>query len=187
MSEAGIRDEATPPVAAARRAFGARLAGALRLDAPSYDEIARDPAAIAQAAAVAAVVAALEGAALLPSEGAGNALERGVSVAVLWLVTSGLVWGVGRWFGYEARFGGVLAALGFATSLRLPMALWVIPVEMLRIAVTLLSTALLLGGYATAARAALAVPIGRAAFVVGAALAIEIFLLLVWRSIAGAA
>jgi hypothetical protein len=165
MSQAEVPTEQTAAAPAAGRSLLQRVLGALRLDASVYDEIAADPGALAQAAGVAAAAGAAR--ALSAPNGAFSlqGLVWAALVFAFWPATSALVWGLGKWFGHPSDFGRMLRACGFAMAPFLLLLSEVLPIEIVRVSMAFLSTALLLGAFIVAVRQVLGVSTGRAAFV----------------------
>jgi hypothetical protein len=165
MSEAPApRDDVpTPDVG---RSLAERVLGALRLDGSVYDEVAGDPTALGQAAGVAAaasVVRAMTAPAGLFSR---QGLVWAGIVFLFWLVSSATTWGIARALGHGAHLGRLLRACGLAMAPFLLLVVSLLPVDLVRVAVAFLSTALLLAAFVVAVRQALRVSTGRAAFVV---------------------
>ena len=90
MSEADmqrIADDVEP--AAAGRSFAERLVGAFRLDGSVYEEVASDPGALAQAAAVVACVAVARAIGIASSTTPMQAAIASVSAFGFWPACSG--------------------------------------------------------------------------------------------------
>jgi hypothetical protein len=77
-----------------------------------------------------------------------------------------LTWGVARVLGHGADLGRLLRACGFAMAPLLLLVVLLVPIELLRVVVSFLSTALLIAAYVVGVREALRVTVGRAAYVV---------------------
>ena len=166
MSEADmqrIADDVEP--AAAVRSFAERLVGAFRLDGSVYEEVASDPGALAQAAAVVACVAVARAIGIASSTTPMQAAIASVSAFGFWLLTAALVWSVGNVLRHPSEFARVLRAVGFAMSPLILVALVLVPNEWVRAGVMLVTYALLFGALVVAVRPALRVDTGRAAFV----------------------
>lgn len=171
MSEAGIPNTAStaPP---SGRSFVERLLGVLRLDAAAYEDVASDPAALGQAAVVAA--AAAIGGAIGTEWGlfSGQGLVFMCLLFALWPISAILVFALARWFGHTTDLMRVARLMGFARAPYVLLALAAIPIESVRVAVLFGSTALLLAIFVVAVRHALHTTTGRAAFVGGVTLLI---------------
>jgi len=159
--------------------FFRRVAGVLRLDPRSFDEVEADPAAFWQAAAIVLVAGVARGVASLASEG-GPGLFGGVAGAiVLWLVATSLLTGVGaRWVHGTTDFHEVLRTLGFAAA-----PLWLLAPAFFLQGSAYLGVAVFVHAWAIAAaviavRQALDVTTARALAACGIALALAIALLL---------
>lgn len=181
MSEAGVPNTATSSAPPAGRSFVDRLMGVLRLDAAAYEDIASDPAAIGQAAAV--VAAAALGRAVSAQGGplAAQGLLFLVQIAALWPVISLMVLAIGRWFGHPAEFSRVARVMGYAFAPFALAALGAVPVEAVQIAVAFLSTALLLATFVVGVRHALRTTTGLAGFVCMVIVLILVFVSMVYR------
>jgi hypothetical protein len=164
MSEAGIPNTAStaPPHG---RSFVDRLLGVLRLDGSAYDDVAADPGALGQAAAVVLVAAACRA---ISARG-GPFSEQGilflVQLIAFWPVNTLLVFAIGRWFGHTPDLMRVARVMGFAMAPFALALLGLVPVEAVRFVVALLSTALLLATFVVGVRHALQTATGRAVFV----------------------
>jgi hypothetical protein len=174
MSEAGIPEAAPttepgPPgpqaEPSAGRSFVERLTGVLRLDSSAYDDVADDAGALGQAAVVVGLAALARS---LSAEGGplgGQGIAFMIQVAATWPIAAFLIWSLGSWFGHPTSFGRVARVIGFAMAPLLLTALNALPVEFVRIAVDLLSTALLIATFVIGTRQAQRTTTGRAAFV----------------------
>lgn len=145
------------------RAFGARLAGAMRLDATLYEEVEHDPGALGQAAAVVALGGLAEGLALTGMLGASGLVAGVVAGFVGWLLATAIVWLIGvRLMRHTSDFPELARTLGFASAPRLLFAIGVLPIgpllPMLRLVVALAT----MGTFVIAVRQALDVSTGRA-------------------------
>jgi hypothetical protein len=163
MSEAGIPNTAStaPPA----RSFVERLLGVLRLDASSYDDVAADPRAIGQAAAIVGVAAIGRSVSAQGGPLGFQAMWFLGQLLLLWPVLSLLVYAIGRWFGHTPDLLRVARVMGFAMA---PFALGVlhlIPVEWARNAADLLWVALLIATVVVGIRQALQTTTGQASFV----------------------
>lgn len=166
MSEAGteqIAEGASP--AAAGRSFAQRFVGAFRLDGSVYEEVASDPAALAQAAAVAAVAAAARAVGVLSATTSGQAIFGAISVLAFWPVAALLIWSAANLLRSPAELGRVLRVVGFAMAPLVLVTLVLVPNEWFRGGVLLVTYALLFGALLVGVRAALRIDTGRAAFV----------------------
>jgi hypothetical protein len=153
----------TAPVPApASRSFVERLLGALRLDAPTFDEIEHDRGALGQAAAVVGLggIAAAIGA----GGGVGGLIGGVVGAVVGWLVSAGFVWLVGVLvMKHSSDYPELLRTLGFASAPQLLLVLRGIPV--LGALVGLVAFLWGLAAWVVAVRQALDVSTGRAVVV----------------------
>ena len=144
----------------AKRSFGERLMGALRLDAATYDEIEHDPDALGQAAGVIALSAVCAG--IGSASGGLGAILGGVVAAFIgWLLATGIVWLIGvRMMGHTSDYPELLRTLGFASAPQLLLIIAFIPVlgAIVRIGVFFWG----LAAYVVAVRQALDVETGRA-------------------------
>ncbi len=152
--------------AAAGRPFGARLLGALKLEAGVYEEVEHDPAATGQAAGVVALAALAQWLAspFFPAV----ALLGGSLLATFlsWGVATAIVWAIGvKWFEHTSDFGELLRTLGFANAPALLLAIGIIPLGPLLGVLWLAVYVLLLIAFVIAVRQALDVSTGRAVFV----------------------
>jgi hypothetical protein len=175
-TEAGQQAEPRPG-----RSFVERLTGVLRLDASAYDDVADDAGALGQAAAVVALAAVARS---LSAEGGplgGQGIAFMLQVAATWPVTSVLIWALGSWFGSPTAFPRVLRVIGFAMAPLLLTALNVLPAQFVRVAIDLLSTALLIATFVVGTRQALRTETGRAAFVCIVLFMILTFAFMVFR------
>jgi len=181
MSEAGVPNPATSSEAKAGLSFVERLFGVLRLDGAAYEDVAADPSAMGQAAAV--VVAAAAGRALTAVGGpfSTQGLLFLVQIAALWPTTSLLVFLIGRWFGHAGDLQRIARVMGFALAPFALAALGLIPVEAVQIAVAFLSTALLLATFVVGVRHALQTDTGRAGFVTVVIALVLVFVSMVYR------
>jgi hypothetical protein len=177
MSEAGIPETAPTEEREAPRPHGSqveprpgrsfveRLTGVLRLDSAAYDDVADDPGALGQAAVVVGFAALARS---LSAEGGplgGQGIAFMIQVGATWPIAAFLIWALGNWFGHPASFARVLRVIGFALAPLLITALTVLPAEFVRVAIDLLSTALLIATFVVGTRQALRATTGRAAFV----------------------
>ena len=113
-----------PDTQAEGRSFLRRVTGALQLDSPTYNEIASDPAATAQAAIVVAMAAAAQ---IVASPEALDWSQLPLVLAwqyMSWLFPGTLLWLIGtRVFGLPTELPRVLRCQGFATT---PQLLWLL-------------------------------------------------------------
>jgi len=154
---------ALPPVSSGRHSYFERVLGALRLDAPTYDEIEHDESAPGQSAGVVALagLAAAIGAA---SQGGGSAVGAMLGSLLGWLVSTGFIWVVGVYFmKHTSNYKELLRTLGFASAPQLLMVLRGIPAigGIIAFAATLWG----LAAFVVAVRQALDVTTGRAVVV----------------------
>jgi hypothetical protein len=150
------------PAAPVSRSFVERVVGALRLDAPTFDEIEHDRGALGQAAGV----VALGGVATAIGAGSGvGGLMAGVLGALLgWAISAGFVWLVGVFvMKHSSDYPELLRTLGFASAPQFLLLLRGIPV----LGALLGLVALLWGlaAWVVAVRQALDVTTGRAVLV----------------------
>jgi hypothetical protein len=150
------------PVSPASRSFVERVIGALRLDAPTFDEIEHDRGALGQAAGV--VVLGGVAAAIGAGGGAGGLIGGVVGALVGWAISAGFVWLVGVFvMKHTSDYAELLRTLGFASAPQFLLLLRGIPVLG-----ALIGLAALLWGLAAwvvAVRQALDVSTGRAVVV----------------------
>ena len=180
MSEAGIPNAASTAPGSAR-SFVERLIGILRLDAAAYEDVAADPRALGQAAAVVAVSALGRA---ISAEGGPFSVQGllfVVQIALLWPANTLLIFVIGRWFGHTPDLMRVARLMGFASAPLALAMLGIVPVEAVRIAVALLSTALWLATWVVGTRHALQTTTGRAAFVCVVMILILMFVSMVYR------
>lgn len=166
MSEAGTQQIAngeTP--AAGTRSFAQRFVGAFRLDGSVFEEVASDPAALGQAAGVAAIAAGVRAIGVLTATTSGQAVFGALSVFAFWPVAAVLIWLSGNLLRCPGEFGRVLRVVGFAMAPLVLVALVLVPNEWFRGGVLLVTYALLFGALLVGVRAALRIDTGRAALV----------------------
>jgi hypothetical protein len=165
MSQAQAHPSLASTDRPARRSFPQRLLGAVRLDPAAWDEIVRDPKALAQAAAVALVAALAAGVA----SGVGHTTATGVQGGVGTLVTCSLLglvlWAIANWFRHPVGLGTAFRVVGFAMAPLALVALAAIPVALLQTLVRLVAVALFFAALVVGTRQALQVETARAAFV----------------------
>ena len=164
MSEAGthqLESAATAP----GRSFAQRFVGALRLDGSVYEEVASDPGALAQAAGVAVIAAVARAVVALTVTTSGQALFDALFVLCMWPLFTLLAWGAGRALRHSADLGRVARAAGFAMAPLILVVLGVVPVQVLRVGVSLISLALLFGAMVVSMRAAFRTDTGNSAFI----------------------
>jgi len=94
----------------------ARAWGALRLDASVFAEVARDPRALAQAAALVGIGGLARGLGAFPQEGWIGLLGSPVVAVLVWLVGGLLIWGIGARMGQAPDLPELLRSLGFAAT-----------------------------------------------------------------------
>ncbi|HEY8516217.1 MAG TPA: YIP1 family protein [Candidatus Binatia bacterium] len=111
-----------------KRPFTDRLLGALRLDQSVFAEVARDPDAMGQAAAVVALGALAQGIGGVQATSTSE-LILGIAAMVLsgffgWIVSTAVIWlvGVGL-LGARAEYPDLLRTLGFTNA---PKLLWLL-------------------------------------------------------------
>jgi hypothetical protein len=187
MSQAGIPEtgptEAPGPQAEPRRgrSFVERLTGVLRLDSSAFDDVADDADALGQAAAVVGLAAVARS---LSAEGGplgGQGIAFMIQVAATWPITAVLIWALGNWFGSPSDLPRMLRVIGFAMAPLILTALNVLPAEFVRVAIDLLSTALLIATFVVGTRQALRAETSRAAFVCLVLFMILTFAFMVFR------
>jgi len=161
MTEA-VPDPTAASAPSAGRSFVERVVGVLRLDGAAYEEIASDPAALGQAAAVVIAAAAARALGALGGPFSTQGLLFLAQVTALWPISALLVLAIGHWFGHPQSFARVARVMGFALAPFLLTALAVVPVEAVQIAVAFLSTALLIATFVVGVRHALQTDTGRA-------------------------
>jgi hypothetical protein len=169
------------PSAPGHRSFVERVLGALRLDAPTFDEIEHDPSSLGQAAGVVVLGGV---AAAIGSAGEGGGAFGAVLGAILgWAISAGFIWLVGVFFmEHTSDYPELLRTLGFASAPQLLLALRGIP--LLGGVIALAAFLWGLAAWIVAVRQALDVSTGRAvwvcvlAVVVNAACIIGLVLLL---------
>jgi hypothetical protein len=103
-----------------RRGFGARVAGAIKLDAVTYEAVEADRSALGQALLVVLLSSLATGMGMDPYRGA-VALATGVSFALLgWILWAGLIYVIGTTILAEAQtrttIGELLRTTGFAAA-----------------------------------------------------------------------
>ena len=104
-----------------------------------------------------------------------------VQIALLWPANTLMIFVIGRWFGHTPDLMRVARLMGFASAPLALAMLGVVPVEAVRIAVALLSTALWLATWVVGTRHALQTTTGRAAFVCVVMILILMFVSMVYR------
>lgn len=164
MTQAEAPSEQPSP--APGRSFGQRLLGALRLDGSVYEEIAGDSAAIGQAFGVAAAAAAARAISAPSGAVSTQGFVWAAIVLGFWPAASASVWAFARALGHSASLARLLRACGFAMAPFLLLIADVLDITLVRVSVDFLCTALFLGAFVVAARAALGLSLGRAAFVI---------------------
>lgn len=181
MSEAGTQQIANgESPAAGTRSFAQRFVGAFRLDGSVFEEVASDPAALGQAAGVAAIAALANGVASLSTAASGQAIINAIAVVVMWPILALFAWGAGKVLNVGGELGRVARATGFSMA---PMALviaGVVPNNWIMLVSSLVAVALYFGALVVGIRQALRVDTARSAFVcVIAALGFAFLFLLV--------
>ena len=161
MTEA-VPDPTATSAPRAGRSFIERIAGVLRLDGGAYEEIASDPAAMGQAAAVVVGAAAARALGAVGGPFSTQGLLFLAQITALWPIGTGLVFLLGRWFGHVQPIGRIARVMGFALAPFVLTVLGVVPVEAVQIAVAFLSTALLIATFVVGVRHALQTDTGRA-------------------------
>jgi hypothetical protein len=150
-----------PTVSPARRSFGERLIGALKLEGAVYDEVEHDSEALPQAGIVVALAAVASGIGAV-SEASSPGLITGIVGSLAgWLVSAAFVWFVGvRWMEHTSDYGELLRTLGFASAPQLLLVLGGVPILGILVGLTVLAWGL--ATYVVAVREALDVETGRA-------------------------
>lgn len=147
----------------ARKSFGDRLLGALRLDRAAFDDVENDPDALAQAAGVVALAGLAQGLAAVPDQGAGAVFAGLLASFSMWILVTAIVWAVGvKVFEHTSDFAELLRTLGFAWTPQLLLALGILPLGPLRAMLWVAVSILVLAAFVIAARQALDVSTGRA-------------------------
>jgi len=172
MSEVGgvQREAASGPPGG--RSFAQRFAGALRLDAATFDEIAQSPSSLGQAASLAVAAGAVKAIATGAATSAA-AIVSAVSVLGFWPIGAALLWIGCR---QQVSYGVLLRTIGFAMAPLLLVGLDVLPIASLRHVVDLVATALFLGALVIGTRQALRTTTGGAALLCAPAFLMLIFL-----------
>jgi hypothetical protein len=166
MSEAGTQQIANGErPAVAGRSFAQRFVGAFRLDGSVYEEVSSDPGALSQAAGVAAIAAAANGAASATMDPSGQAIVNSLAVLLMWPILAVLAWGAGKILKVGGELGRVLRATGFAMAPLALAAVGVAPIKWVIIVSSLVALALYFGALVVAIRQALRVDTARSAFV----------------------
>ena len=165
MSHAQAQESLPVIEPGSERSFGQRLLGAVRLDPAAWDEIAADPGALGQAAAI--VVGTTLASAF--ASGAGSttaaAIQGAVGTFVTWPVFAVLLWAIANWFRHPLRAGVAFRLVGFAMAPLALVALTAVPLAPLQMVVRLLALALFFAALVIGCRQALRVETMRAAFV----------------------
>jgi hypothetical protein len=152
--------------AAASRRFVHRVLGAVRLEPGTWDEIARDASALAQAGLVAFGAALLGSAADAAGEGAyRDVLTGGLATLSLWPLVAVCLWGGAHGLGHPLGFATSLRLVGFAMAPLALIALAAVPVPHLQAVVRLLAWALFFAALVAGTRQALRIETPRAALV----------------------
>lgn len=110
-----------------RRSMIARMKGAARLDAQTYEEVEADSSATGQAAGVVVLVAVAQG---IGAAGLGGPGLIGGALAALvgWLLWAGITYLIGdKLLGGTATWGELLRTIGFAQTPGLLMILAIVP------------------------------------------------------------
>lgn len=168
MSEAspGGPTPPTPSTVPTRRSFGARLLGALKLDAAVYDEVEHDPDALPQAGIVVVLASLAEGLGAIAVVGVLGLLGGVLGGLIGWVVSAGVVWLIGvKIMDHTSDFPELLRTLGFASAPALLSVLGILPLGPLRPVLGLVVFALLIVAFVIAVRQALDVTTGRAVLV----------------------
>jgi len=150
-----------------QRGFGARLLGALKLDASVYEEVEHDRGALGQAAGVVALAALAQGIGAA-SEGGLAVPLAGVLGAILgWFLATAVIWLVGvQLLGHSSDYPELLRTTGFASAPAVLAALLILPLGPLRGLLGFGIWLLSIVAYVVAVRQALDTGTGRAIAVV---------------------
>ena len=159
MSQASVQPEVASPASEAR-SFAERAVGALRLDGATYEEIARSPNGVGQAAAVVALAAAASTFGSPERTTTLVAVFGALAIASAWLIGAGLIWIGSR---QQVPYSMLVRTVGFAMAPLSLVALEMVPLAPVRYAVALVSTALFVAALAVGTRQALRVSTGTAA------------------------
>jgi len=159
MSQAGVQHEVATPDSTSST-FGQRMLGAARLDGATFDEIARSPNALGQAAAVVALAAVASSFASPERTTTLTAVFGALAIASAWLLGAGLLWVGAR---QQVPYAMLLRTVGFAMTPLTLVVLEVVPLGPGRYVVALLSTALFVAALVVGTRQALRVSVGTAA------------------------
>jgi hypothetical protein len=147
----------------ARRSFGDRLLGAVKLDAGVFEEVEHDVDAVGQAAGVVALAGVAQGLGAIHSAGAGSIIAGLVASFSMWILATAIVWAVGvKIFEHTSTFDELLRTLGFAWAPQLVLALGIVPLGPLAGLLWIAVLVLVLAAFVIAVRQALDVTTGRA-------------------------
>lgn len=162
------------------RSFGARFAGAFMFDASVYEEVERDPNALAQAAAVIVLGGLARGIGAFPQDGFAGLVASAVLAPVFWLTASLVVFGIGvRIFELSVEYPRLLRGLGFAAAPLVLLVLGVLPMTGLWVVVQIVAHGLAAIALVIAVRQALGVDTVRAVAVCVFAVAVALALVMV--------
>jgi hypothetical protein len=152
-----------------------RLAGAIRLAGPAFEDVERDRGAMAQAAGVVVVAGLARGLGEMQAEGLLGLLLSPLLAIVMWLSAGVLIWGVGvKRFHYSADYPELLRTIGFAAAPLFFLALGVLPLGVLHTGLWWLAHGWATLALVVAVREALDVTPARALVVCAVALAVAI-------------
>jgi hypothetical protein len=153
-----------PTASPARRSFGERLIGALKLEGAVYDEVEHDTDALPQAGIVVVLAAIASGIGAATAASSPGLISGMVGSLAGWLVSAAFVWFVGvRWMEHTSDYGELLRTLGFASAPQLLLVLSGVPILGVFVGLTALIWGL--AAYVVAVREALDVETGRAILV----------------------
>lgn len=150
--------------AGSARPLGRRVGRAVRLEPEAWNEIARDPRALRQAALVAAGAAAASALVATASEGATLAVALAfASTLVTWPLVATVIWLIAIGMRHRIGFASALRVVGFAMAPLALLVLAAIPLAPLQAVVRLLAWALFFAALVAGTREAARVDTMRAA------------------------
>ena len=108
---------AETPIHTSHQSFARRFAGALRLAPGTFEDIERDPRALAQAVAVVTLAGAARGVGAFATEGVPGRIGSVAVGLTTWLIAGVLIWAIGaKRFDCSSTLPEVLRTIGFATA-----------------------------------------------------------------------